>query len=100
MEFKQIKNATLEGTVSIPPSKSVTHRLLMINALSQKSATLVHPLVSEDTMITAEGLRKLGYQIEAEDRLLTKEEAYTQISHSASLFKAILEFVKKELTTD
>jgi hypothetical protein len=43
---------------------------------------------------------KLGYQIEAEDRLLTKDEAYTQISHSASLFKAILEFVKKELMTD
>jgi hypothetical protein len=42
----------------------------------------------------------LGYKIEAEDRLLTKEEAYTQISHSASLFKAILEFVKKELMTD
>jgi hypothetical protein len=42
---------------------------------------------------------KLGYQIEAEDRLLTKEEAYTQISHSASLFKAILEFVQKELMT-
>jgi hypothetical protein len=42
---------------------------------------------------------KLGYKIEAEDRLLTKEEAYTQVSHSASLFKAILEFVKKELMT-
>jgi 3-phosphoshikimate 1-carboxyvinyltransferase len=71
MEFKQIKNATLEGTVSIPPSKSVTHRLLMINALSQKSATLVHPLVSEDTMITAEGLRKLGYQIELNEKKAT-----------------------------
>jgi hypothetical protein len=43
---------------------------------------------------------KLGYEIEAEDRLLTKEEAYTQISHSVSLFKAILEFVEKELMTD
>lgn len=43
---------------------------------------------------------KLGYKIEAENRLLTKGEAYTQISHSASLFKAILEFVKKELMAD
>jgi len=43
---------------------------------------------------------KLGYKIEAENRLLTKQETYTQISHSASLFKAILEFVKKELMTD
>ena len=37
---------------------------------------------------------KLGYQIEAEDRLLTEEEAYKQISHSASLLKGILEYVR------
>jgi hypothetical protein len=36
---------------------------------------------------------KLGYKMEAENRLMTKEEAYVQISHSASLFKAILKFV-------
>jgi len=38
---------------------------------------------------------ELGYRIESEDRLLTKEEAYIQISHSASLFKAILGYVGK-----
>lgn len=38
--------------------------------------------------------RKLGYRLERENRLLTKEEAYGQISHSASLFKAILVYSK------
>jgi len=38
---------------------------------------------------------KKGYQIQDEKRLLTKDEAYEQISHSASLFKAILEYVEK-----
>jgi hypothetical protein len=38
--------------------------------------------------------RELGYKIESEDRLLRKEEAYTQISHSASLFKAILQYTE------
>jgi hypothetical protein len=38
---------------------------------------------------------KLGYKMEAEGRLLTREEAYVQVSHSASLFKAILKFVEK-----
>jgi hypothetical protein len=38
---------------------------------------------------------KKGYQIEDDNRLLTKEEAYEQISHSASLFKSILEYVDK-----
>jgi hypothetical protein len=36
----------------------------------------------------------LGYKIEDEGRLLTYDEAYAQISHSASLFKAILEYVE------
>jgi hypothetical protein len=36
--------------------------------------------------------KSLGYKIEQENRLLTKEEAYTQISHSASLLKAILSY--------
>lgn len=38
---------------------------------------------------------KKGYQIQDKKRLLTKEEAYEQISHSASLFKAILRYVGK-----
>lgn len=37
----------------------------------------------------------LGYKLVDEKRLLTKEEAYTQLGHSASLFKAILKYVGK-----
>lgn len=36
-----------------------------------------------------------AHQIQDEKRLLTKQEAYAQISHSASLFKAILKYVEK-----
>lgn len=39
--------------------------------------------------------KQLGYKIEGEDRVLTEEEAYTQISYSASLFKAILEHTER-----
>jgi len=35
----------------------------------------------------------LGYKLEDENRLLTKEEAYQQLGHSASLFRAILQHV-------
>jgi hypothetical protein len=51
-------------------------------------------LANEVARIANLSLKK-GYQIQDEKRLLTKEEAYKQISHSASLFKAILEYVKK-----
>jgi len=36
-----------------------------------------------------------GYQIEDEKRLLTEQEAYVQIGHSASLFRAILRYVER-----
>jgi hypothetical protein len=39
--------------------------------------------------------RALGFKIESEGRLLKKQEAYTKISHSASLFKAILQYTEK-----
>jgi hypothetical protein len=51
-------------------------------------------LANEIARIANLSLKK-GYQIQDEKRLLTKEEAYKQISHSASLFKAILEYVGK-----
>jgi hypothetical protein len=36
----------------------------------------------------------LGYQLEREGRMLTRQEAYDQISHSASLFRGILRWMK------
>lgn len=35
----------------------------------------------------------LGYRLEAENRMLTRREAYAQLSQSASLFKAVLRYV-------
>lgn len=37
----------------------------------------------------------LRYKLDDENRVLTQEEAYQQISHSASLFKGILEYLKE-----
>jgi hypothetical protein len=36
--------------------------------------------------------KDLGYKLEEEDRLMTKDEAYQQLGHSASLLKAVLEY--------
>ncbi len=37
---------------------------------------------------------KLGYRLEKQERMLSRQEAFEQLSHSASLFRAILTFVK------
>ena len=38
---------------------------------------------------------RLGYQLEQEARMLSRQEAYEQISHSVSLLKGILRWVEK-----
>ncbi len=40
--------------------------------------------------------KTLGHTLENENRLLTSEEAYRQISHSASLLKGVLAYVHKD----
>ena len=42
----------------------------------------------------------LGYKLEDEGRMLSKEEAYQQISHSASLFRAVLRYVEGRKSLD
>jgi hypothetical protein len=37
----------------------------------------------------------LGYRLEDESRVLTKEEAYQQLGRSAFLFEVILEYAKR-----
>jgi len=46
-----------------------------------------------DTARAANLSMKLGCQLEAENQMPTKEEAYVHLGHSASLLKAILNYV-------
>jgi len=59
----RITPAILNGTVKAPPSKSMTHRLLITSALADGVSLLENPLQSQDTMATAEALRSLGASI-------------------------------------
>lgn len=58
-----IKPSCLTGKVFAPPSKSMTHRYLIISALANGLSRLRNPLTSDDTLATVEGLRKLGIKI-------------------------------------
>jgi 3-phosphoshikimate 1-carboxyvinyltransferase len=52
------------GEVSIPGSKSVTNRALILAALSDSPSILRAPLRSRDTHLMSQGLRSLGVGIE------------------------------------
>jgi hypothetical protein len=69
--------------------------------LNQLDRIKIYPIVikSEEDLVReiariANLSMKLGHQLEAENRMLSKDEAYTQLGHSASLLKAILEYAK------
>ncbi len=59
------------GTVTLPGSKSLTNRALLLAALCDQPVTLTGALFSEDTHLMAEALRKLGFTIAADESLHT-----------------------------
>ena len=54
----------VHATISIPGSKSVTNRALILSALASSPSTLRRPLRSRDTELMAQGLRSLGIGID------------------------------------
>lgn len=54
----------LDATITIPGSKSVTNRALILTAISQTPSRLRKPLSSRDTDLMVKGLRSLGCKIE------------------------------------
>jgi 3-phosphoshikimate 1-carboxyvinyltransferase len=59
------------GEVTLPGSKSLTNRALLLAALCDAPVTLTGALFSEDTQLMVEALRKLGFTVEADERALT-----------------------------
>ena len=51
-------------SVTVPGSKSYTHRILVASALSDGPCTVTDGLKSEDTLLTAGALRQLGVRVE------------------------------------
>jgi 3-phosphoshikimate 1-carboxyvinyltransferase len=54
----------VHSTITIPGSKSVTNRALILSSLAQSPSILRKPLRSRDTELMAQGLRALGIEIE------------------------------------
>jgi 3-phosphoshikimate 1-carboxyvinyltransferase len=66
MSVVRLRPGPVSGTARAPPSKSYTHRALVIAHLSRRSYRVENPLVSDDTVRTAGALRALGSRVEAD----------------------------------
>jgi hypothetical protein len=86
--FNRRYHSTMDGTVE---KRGLDHldRIRIYPIVIQSEEDLIREIAR-----IANLSMKLGYQLEAENRLLTKDEAYVQMGHSASLFKAILIYVR------
>ena len=66
--IKMIRPALrVKARIQLPGSKSITHRALLMAALSQGKSLIKNPLVAEDTLLTANALRQLGVEINWKD---------------------------------
>src|SRR6185436_16807235 len=54
----------VRGEVTLPGSKSITNRALLLAALCDQPVTLTGALFSEDTHLMGEALRKLGFTVQ------------------------------------
>jgi 3-phosphoshikimate 1-carboxyvinyltransferase len=66
----RITPSPVTGEVSAPPSKSYTHRAVILASLAAGESTIQSPLISDDTLYTIDACRSLGADIALDgDRL-------------------------------
>jgi 3-phosphoshikimate 1-carboxyvinyltransferase len=61
----------VRGSVTLPGSKSITNRALILAALAKGTTQLRGALFSRDTHIMVAALRQLGFKIETDEKALT-----------------------------
>jgi hypothetical protein len=78
-------DGTVEDTILNEPEK-ITKNMYFINISDKDFETDLTREIARIANIS----RKLGYKLRAEKRDMTKQEAYMQLGHSASLLRAVL----------
>jgi len=66
----RITPSVVTGEVSAPPSKSYTHRAVILASLAEGESVIEEPLLSDDTLYTIDACRTLGANIEQDGNRL------------------------------
>ena len=64
MQFKVTKSPVIAAELTVPGDKSISHRAIMLGALTNGTCVITNFLEGEDCLSTMEAMRKLGVQIE------------------------------------
>lgn len=72
MNCVKINQSKLEGSINIPPSKSLSHRAIICAALSSGESNIDNVVFSDDIDATCDAMRKLGASIEKTSEMSLK----------------------------
>ena len=73
MDIEIFPSPRLDGKIQAPPSKSYTHRAIIMGALAEGTSTIRKPLIGSDTQASIRAMRALGAEIlEERDKLVIK----------------------------
>lgn len=64
MHFKVTKSSAIAAELTVPGDKSISHRAIMLGALTNGPCVITNFLEGEDCLSTMEAMRKLGVKIE------------------------------------
>jgi 3-phosphoshikimate 1-carboxyvinyltransferase len=64
LSYKKIQPCKFQVEIFAPPSKSMSHRLLILAALSGQPCEIANILLSEDILITIQALSKMGFRLD------------------------------------
>jgi 3-phosphoshikimate 1-carboxyvinyltransferase len=89
------RSAPVDAVVSLPGSKSITARALILAAIADGPSRLVRPLRARDTELMAAGLRALGAGIveDGADLLVTPRDLHGPAAVDAGLAGTVLRFL-------
>jgi 3-phosphoshikimate 1-carboxyvinyltransferase len=76
MDLEVLPGKRLAGVVKAPPSKSYTHRAIILAGLGHGTTKVLEPLLSEDPLATIDAMRAAGASIDVyDDHLLVRGNA-------------------------
>ncbi len=76
------QNKPISGTVTVPGSKSITNRALLIAALSEGKSTLSGVLFSDDSRHFLSALISLGFDVDINEEEKNRYCHWTRWQHS------------------
>lgn len=98
-----IKSGVISGTITPPPSKSISHRALICAALADGTSTLTNLLDCDDITATSEALTALGAEITTKDGITrvtgiktAPEKAHINCRESGSTLRFLLPIAAAE----